>query len=304
MDFNEKMTGLANAVRAKAGIGGKLSVEEMTAAVSGITGTGTDFYKCTSINAANKTWNGCKALRMDGVYSFETTPTQGLSYGGGFTPVPEKIYDENALIEVAALFAGGDPHLIFYAPLAQNMSSAETGQSLNVDGEVTFQTVEGVPCAFFNGESQITASTEGMPRGNAPMTVCAWVRAAEEVWGLSAVLGLGTRSHNQLFSFALQPEGFVSIGRYADDSMSADTVNHLEWNHICITHDGSCDHIYFNGQLDSSFGHENNVGSWKLFMGGNGDNAENLYGYMAGARIYNRALSAEEVHALYAAGPR
>lgn len=304
MGYNESMTALADAVRAKSGATGKLTVEQMTAAVNSITsGGGAEFYKCASINSPNKTWTGFKAVMADGVYTFEQTSTTGLVFGGGFTPTVDKIYNADATIAVSSLWTGADPTLVFHAPLSASKSTAETGQALNVDGEISYQTNDGVPCAYFNGESQITASTEGMPQGNEPMTVSAWVKAAEEVWGLSAVLGLGTRSHNQLFSFALQPEGFVSIGRYADDSMSEGTVNHLEWNHICITHDGSTDRIYINGNEVSSFGHENNVGSWKIFIGGNGDNAENLHGYIADARIYNRALAAAEIASLASARP-
>lgn len=193
-----------------------------------------------------------------------------------------------------------DASLVFHALLSANAATAETGQALTFDGNVEFTTVEGVPCVFFNGESQITASTDGMPQGNAPMTVCAWVKSAKEVDGLKAVFGLGRREQNQLFTFALQPEGAVSLGRYADDTWAEGSLNNQQtWNHICITHDGTYDRIYLNGRLDKTVQHENNVGNWKIFIGANGDMGECLRGYVADARIYNRALTQAEITTLY-----
>ena len=48
-------------------------------------------------------WSGYKAVLTDGVYSFEETVTEGLTFGNGFTPVVGKIYDTEAMVEVARL---------------------------------------------------------------------------------------------------------------------------------------------------------------------------------------------------------
>ena len=109
MSVNEKMTALADAIRAKSGATGKLSLDGMTTAVNSITvggGGSADFYKCASVDASNKTWTGYKAVLADGVYSFEDAVTEGLIYGGGLTPAVKGIYDDGALIEVSKLYQG------------------------------------------------------------------------------------------------------------------------------------------------------------------------------------------------------
>jgi hypothetical protein len=64
----------------------------------------TDFYKCASVDTTNHTWTGYKAVLTDGSYIFEGTATSGLTYGGGFTPVVDKIFDAACLVVVEALF--------------------------------------------------------------------------------------------------------------------------------------------------------------------------------------------------------
>lgn len=50
-----------------------------------------------------KTWNGYKAVLVDGVYSFEDTLTEGMTYGDGYIPTVGKAYNSDATI-MAKLF--------------------------------------------------------------------------------------------------------------------------------------------------------------------------------------------------------
>ena len=52
-----------------------------------------------------KTWNGYKAILEDGVYSFESSLSSGLTYGTGYTPKVGSIYSEDAMIRVGGLFS-------------------------------------------------------------------------------------------------------------------------------------------------------------------------------------------------------
>lgn len=62
------------------------------------------FYKCSSVDSA--TWSGYKAVLTDGVYSFEKTVTEGLSYGTAFTPEVGKVYNGDATVR-CSLYTGG-----------------------------------------------------------------------------------------------------------------------------------------------------------------------------------------------------
>ena len=65
-------------------------------------GGGAEFYKCASVNTSAKTWTGYKAVLTDGVYSFEETVTEGLSYSENF-PLPAQAYTSDLSVTVKEL---------------------------------------------------------------------------------------------------------------------------------------------------------------------------------------------------------
>lgn len=75
-----------------------------------ISSVGMDFYKCAPVDTAVQTWTDYLAVPADGVYTFESTATTGLTYGTGFTPAAGNIYDTNAAVKISALFTGGIPY--------------------------------------------------------------------------------------------------------------------------------------------------------------------------------------------------
>lgn len=67
-------------------------------------GGGTELYKCVSVDTTTKTWSGYKATLTtndEGKSGFviEETVTEGLSYGGGFTPKIGTVYDSAAMVK-------------------------------------------------------------------------------------------------------------------------------------------------------------------------------------------------------------
>lgn len=60
-----------------------------------------EYYKCASVDTANKTWTGYKLVLTDGIHVLETTPTENLSYlmtppevGGVYTGTAELCISE------------------------------------------------------------------------------------------------------------------------------------------------------------------------------------------------------------------
>lgn len=77
-------------------------------------------------------------------------------------------------------------------------------------------------------------------------------------------------------------------------------VSMNQWNHVVFLNDGTSNKIFINGQekaatasvlIDSNFN--------ELRIGSSGWGPENFWGKLDDARIYNRALSSEEVRRLY-----
>ena len=86
-------SGNPEAVEAYHGFNGVLPVPE-----SGGGSVGCDYYKCASVDTVNKTWTGYKAVLTDGVYTFESTATTGLTYGAAYAPMVGIIYSTDCTV--------------------------------------------------------------------------------------------------------------------------------------------------------------------------------------------------------------
>jgi hypothetical protein len=142
------------------------------------------------------------------------------------------------------------------------------------------------------------------------MTVGAWVniRSIPDVWRAIVAKGdsawrLATNDITTGFQFA-----FGGSGRGWPGASSATQVGMNEWHYICGTYDttngGS---IYIDGVLDGTNADTGgiDVDTWNVWIGGNeedqGWKPYRLFdGQIDEVRIYNRALSADEVAALAA----
>ena len=76
------------------------------------------------------------------------------------------------------------------------------------------------------------------------------------------------------------------------------------WNHVAVTHDGSTLKVYKNGSLIKTVtGRTYATANDDVVIGRNGSTGgEDSFGAIAQPRIYNRALTAEEVERNYTAG--
>lgn len=75
---------------------------------SSSSGDGMAFYKCASVDTTAKTWTGYKAVLTGGVYTFDPTLVEGLSYGDNFVPSSGKIYDNGCTLVIDSLFMPGE----------------------------------------------------------------------------------------------------------------------------------------------------------------------------------------------------
>lgn len=66
------------------------------------------FYRCVSVDENSKTWTGCRAFYSEGIYSFDTTPVEGLYYGENFVPEVDSIYDNGCTLIVNRLYMAGE----------------------------------------------------------------------------------------------------------------------------------------------------------------------------------------------------
>lgn len=176
--------------------------------------------------------------------------------------------------------------LIFYVPLAQQKETAQAGQKLTYNGTITHQTYKGIPCAHFSTAFISSQLADNMTPY--PMTVSIWA-APDTTYGRA------------LWAFSSDLPMMYYNGKYhvysPDVEVAAGNVG--QWHHIVwsINADRSSTY-YFDGVAKGTV----TAGSTSTFkniaIGYRNGYQPQWKGYLAGFRVYNRALSAAEVQAL------
>ena len=161
---------------------------------------------------------------------------------------------------------------------------------------------------FADNSQVITATDAGLPSGNAPRTMMAWVKL-DTLYpdGTTGMFTYGTHSQNQMSGlgfdwrngrnqFYFTQHGGVFL---SEQKIEAPGV----WHHIAYTYDGQEGHHYFvDGQpsdgMSELWGPLNTILSGSLILGGHPGSVGPDGGYLDDVRIYGRVLSAEEIAAL------
>jgi hypothetical protein len=247
--------------------------------------------KATAYDPASKVWTFADAVSSF-TGSEKVVGKLGVYASTGTMLIGNKI----------AVAAGPVPSgAIFYAPLETSQSKAETGQSLQNDGSVTFtgeyMSVNGSGKITFNAGS--SAST-----GTNPATMSIWYKGNDVTSGDGLCL----------FSYGNTPSGNTALtikmisgvpyatgwGGGAAQVSSNVNIADSQWHHIAITHTNNTGKIYIDGELRGSGACSVNIGSDRSGSIGGAfwGNYSMCRGSFRAARIYNRVLSDDEVMAL------
>jgi hypothetical protein len=136
------------------------------------------------------------------------------------------------------------------------------------------------------------------------LTISAWVKNPEE--SKPTVLGkwYQDRKNYSYVLYANTPAGFRlhdGKGNFVE-LIGWSFKNKDQWNHFVATYNGQHAKVYINGKMEAqvSANEKIHVNDNPVTIGADGYGAETHFkGEMDDVRIYNRALSAEEVKALY-----
>lgn len=212
--------------------------------------------------------------------------------------------------------------LVFYAPLSSLTTMSQTGDTLTFNSTgITAQTYNGVQCLYFPGNrtQYISASDENLQFGsNINNTLSIWMNTSPVKNAWVTVFMYGRFFSNQSQAIAIrypdQPTGGEGAPIAVDYNYSAiiTTVpSYNIWHHVCFTSETSngttigklyIDGVYIN-QMTKAVNIQHNNNSQILIAQGSENYSpyvsQNSYaGYLAGARIYNRVLTLEEIQTL------
>lgn len=144
--------------------------------------------------------------------------------------------------------------------------------------------------------------------GGSNFTIATWIRSALTTTG-HVVSADGIT--NELYYVELQSDGDIEFVYSTGDIQTitaSGSYNDGAWHHIVALRDGArTGRVYVDGMLAAS--DTDNSGSWggieiisDLYFGGNAVGGDQFDGIIDDVRIYNRALSADEVTRLYGLG--
>ena len=195
--------------------------------------------------------------------------------------------------------------LVFYAPLQEDKSTAETGQVLTKNGTITYQTYKDIPCVRVDGYAYLGFST-ALPSGalSADWTISLWIRFNSFSGQVPTAFAMGS-SHN----VGTEIRVCYYNGKLCFEPVSSDpsTSQIIEpalnvWYHICIVHSGSLTAMYSDGvqKNEKSFTYSFAPTYGRIGTSLNNSNGYKEYfnGWISAVRFYNRALDADEISAL------
>ncbi|MBP5232460.1 MAG: LamG domain-containing protein, partial [Planctomycetes bacterium] len=184
--------------------------------------------------------------------------------------------------------------LVFYAPLEKEISRLSTGQTISAIGNVSYTEVDGIKCASFDGRSYLTFPTDTFPKSSCSISL--WVKCVQLARKETGIFSCGKSIFMRRYT------GNLVANSKAKEHDCAKQFQFRVWNHVVYTFSKENSsyyriQVFVNGELHASFSHVENQSLYPVgFIGTECyyPQANALHGYMAGVRVYNRALSSSE----------
>lgn len=169
---------------------------------------------------------------------------------------------------------------------------AETGQDMS--GSFLVQNGMG----YFSGHDGLTSyNMTNIPSGNSPYTQSVWVLPTIESSKSYAFI-YGSDSDNRAAVCRVDSRLIVAGGGYSWFVTGTTQITN-KLTHCLITFDGSVFTVYQDGiAIGTSENAAFDCGSSGIALGVSLGNGERFTGYIAGARIYNRVVTEEEIKKL------
>ena len=205
-----------------------------------------------------------------------------------------------SLVKISDIMDSLYSGLIFWAPLSQNKTFAETGQEWTTDGNLSYQEHYGIFCVTGDSISELFCSDTNFPVEKEPCTMSIWICKADDFD--SSILNSPICYGNQADAYKNRciitsaNDSFLGAGGNSEAMIGTTPLPDKRWIHCLATftpeETGILVSLYLDGELDSSGTLENlstELSSVRLIPRGV---------YLAGARFYNRVLSGDEIQRL------
>lgn len=249
------------------------------------------YYKCATVDTEEETWTGYKRLTSTAFGGTFALTTTSLTYTG-VPPVVGLVYDSTGQMNVLQPM---ERNLVFHAPLSASATHAATGQALTTTGTPTFQTTNGVPCAYLDGSAYISFPAGFLPAGNEPFTISFWSKITS-FSSSPCQLIYGVDSQGYCVGIYCTSGGNQSVTKHGQSSADSLTVaTDSNWHNIGLVSDSTTTILYVDGSAADSVNMSWSTTATVGYIGRYITDVMKLTGYMAGIRIYTDAFSASKM---------
>ena len=155
----------------------------------------------------------------------------------------------------------------------------------------------GLP-TFDGTDDIISTSISNLPTGASPRTILAWVKITGTASSYYGILGYGTAALARTFDIGFrESDDKIFLDIYGSGGItSTNTITRNEWFQVTGLYTGTELQLYINGELENSNTYTINTGATTLKIGKEiWTTPEYLEGSVGSVRVYDRALTAEEI---------
>jgi hypothetical protein len=185
---------------------------------------------------------------------------------------------------------------VFYTPLSEDSSTAETGQSVSYSN-CTFTTHKGIPCMrCSDGTSAAESAVANIPQGNAARTIAFWGCPDAYTKDWMAFFIYGEDSSERMVCVRTN-QNRAGLGfSYSDHDSDVNVSG--EWHHFAFTYNGTKARLLVDGAEVLNIDVALDTAYSPLKIGAGVNSSTGYRGYISDFRVYNRVLSDSEIQSL------
>jgi hypothetical protein len=203
---------------------------------------------------------------------------------------------------------------VFHATLNDNLTADDGRQGTVVvdsDEDGVYQTEqEGIECTFIPSNNRVRFEDDGLPLGNTNRTMSIWVRPSKDYNTWNNVVGYGDNQTKKLCILGYR-DGFTASASAYNYDLESSTELLDGWNHLLLKWDNdffSDFACYLNGvrvaDNDGAIQIVLDTAHTWLCIGGRPTSSDYFCenAYFADARIYDYAMTDQQITSIYEAG--
>ncbi len=181
-------------------------------------------------------------------------------------------------------------------------SSVSSNPGTLVNGPTWTAGRVGGAVSFDGTDDYVTVANEATYDVTGNLTVAAWIKVDTFTKQWQSIVTKGDSAWRLLRNNLTDALCFAGTGLTADTVYGTRNVNDGQWHHAVGVYDGTRLSLYVDGTLDASAASTGAIGTnnYNVFIGENAQATGRQFdGLIDDVRVYNRALSATDVSALY-----